>query len=64
MSDTTKNQGGGTAGASTTRFYLSGNTVLDAGDTMLAARAVPSLGPNAIHSASTAVTIPASAGGT
>jgi subtilase family serine protease len=58
VSDTTKNQGGGAAGASTTRFYLSTNTLLDAGDVFLSDRSVPALAAGASHSAGTAVTIP------
>ena len=34
VSDTTKNQGGATAAASVTRFYLSANAVLDTGDVL------------------------------
>jgi subtilase family serine protease len=60
LSDTTRNQGGGTAGASTTRFYLSVNTLADASDVVLGARSVPALGAGASHSASTSVTIPQS----
>jgi len=59
VSDTTKNQGGGTAGASTTRFYFSTNTIWDAADTFLGSRAAPALGPGASSSGSTSVTIPA-----
>ena len=44
VTDTTKNQGGvGTGGPTTTRFYLSTNGVLDAGDVALGDRAVPDL---------------------
>jgi subtilase family serine protease len=59
VGDTTKNVGGGGAAASTTRFYLSANTVLDAGDTTLGSRAVGALGPGETSVGSTAVTIPA-----
>jgi hypothetical protein len=58
VSDTTKNQGAGTSGASTTRFYLSTNSTYDAGDTYLGQRSVPSLNPGASSSGSTTVTIP------
>jgi len=45
ISDTTKNTGGGgTINASSTRFYLSLNTAVDGGDTILGSRAVPVLG--------------------
>ena len=58
VDDTTKNQGGSTAGASTTYFYLSTNTVLDAGDTLLGSRTVGSLAAGAVASGSTSVTLP------
>jgi subtilisin family serine protease len=59
LTETTKNQGGGPAGASTTRYFLSTNTALDAGDVELASRAVPALGPGASSAGSVAATIPA-----
>jgi subtilase family serine protease len=62
VSDTTKNQGGGMAGASTTRFYLSTNTILDASDVLLGSRAVPALAVGATSSATTSLTIPAGTG--
>ncbi len=58
LSDTTKNQGGGAAGASVTRFYLSTNTTIEAGDAVLGERAVPALAPGTTNSGSTSVTIP------
>src|SRR5688572_2416690 len=58
LTDTTRNAGGGTAAASTTRFYLSSNTLLDASDVPLGSRAVPALAAGASHSLSTGVTIP------
>ena len=58
ISDTTKNQGGGASVASATGFYLSNNVLLDAADTFLGARALPSLGAGAVHSGSMSVTIP------
>jgi subtilisin family serine protease/subtilase family serine protease len=57
--DTTKNQGGETSPASVTRFYLSVNSALDAGDVLLGSRAVPSLAPGASHAGSASVVIPA-----
>src|SRR5438132_1081313 len=57
--DTTKNQGGGTAGPTTTRFYLSASTVLDASASVLGSRAIPTLAPGTASSGSTAVTLPA-----
>jgi subtilase family serine protease len=59
VTDTTKNLGPGPAGASTTRFYLSRDGLLDAGDTVLGSRTVPVLAAGVSHTASTAVTIPA-----
>ncbi|MBI5740484.1 MAG: PD40 domain-containing protein [Nitrospirae bacterium] len=59
VSDSTKNQGPGAAAASSTNFYLSINTALDAGDVPLGGRAVPSLISGAVSSAMTSVTIPA-----
>jgi subtilase family serine protease len=58
ISDTTKNRGAGSAGASTTRIFLSTDEVLDAGDLELGARAVQDLAPLAYHSGTTAVVIP------
>jgi hypothetical protein len=58
IKDTTKNQGTGTAGASITKFYFSTNTTLDAGDTPLGSRAIPSLGAGAVNTGTTSVTLP------
>ena len=58
VSDTTTNQGGGAAGPSATRFYLSANLVLDAGDPVLGARAVGELAAGTPSAGSTPVTIP------
>jgi subtilase family serine protease len=60
ITDTTSNQGGGTADPSTTQFYLSENTLVDASDTLLGGRTVPSLVSGASSSGSTTVTIPSS----
>jgi subtilase family serine protease len=60
VSETTTNQGGGSAGASVTKFYLSTNFSLDATDTPLESRPVPALGPSASSSATTNVIIPPS----
>jgi len=58
--DTVQNSGGDPAGPSTTKFYLSANLSLDAGDVLLAgSRAVPGLAAGASSTGSTAVTIPA-----
>ena len=60
VSDTTINQGAGPVAATATRFYLSANTVLDAGDTLLAGtHSVPTLDVNASHTVSTTLTLPA-----
>jgi subtilase family serine protease len=60
VTDTVKNQGGGAAPASVTRFYLSTNGSLDSSDTLLAAgRPVPSLDPGETSSGSTSVIVPA-----
>jgi subtilase family serine protease len=59
VSDVTTNQGGGSVGPTITRFYLSADSVLDAGDTLLASRDVGTLDGGAANSGSTAVTIPA-----
>ncbi|MBI5192794.1 MAG: hypothetical protein HZA08_05055 [Nitrospirae bacterium] len=59
ITDTTKNSGGGSAGASTTKLYLSTNTTYDAGDTYLGSRVVPNLASGAVNSLATSVTIPA-----
>jgi subtilase family serine protease len=58
VSDTTRNQGGGSAVASTTALYLSTNGILDAGDVLLGTRAVPSLAPGAASAGSTSVVVP------
>lgn len=59
ITDTTRNQGGGSAPPSATRFYLSANAVVDAGDAVLGSRAVPALAPGANSAGSTTATIPA-----
>jgi subtilase family serine protease len=59
VTDTTKNQGGSPADATTTSFYLSTNPTFDATDVLLGSRAVPALGPGASHTGSAAITIPA-----
>ena len=65
VTDTTANQGGGGAGPTATRFYLSVNSTLDATDVLLGSRDVPALGPAASHAGSVVLTLPAAtAGGT
>ena len=54
-----RNNGGGAAGASVVRFYLSTDAVFDALDQQLAAvRDVPALATDASHSATTIVALP------
>jgi serine protease AprX len=62
VSDTTKNQGGATSPATTTAFYLSSNTTLDASDVALGSRPVNPLAYNATHAAQTTLIIPAATG--
>jgi subtilase family serine protease len=62
VSDTILNQGGGTAAASTTTFYLSANGVIGAGDTLLGSRNVPALAAGATNLATTTLTIPPTTG--
>jgi serine protease len=59
ISDVTQNRLAGSAGASTTSFYLSTDCTLDGGDILLGSRAVPALAGNASNRATTSVTIPA-----
>lgn len=58
VTDTVKNTGGGSSGASTTRIYFSNNITFDGSDQPLGERTVISLGPNATSSGATSVTIP------
>ena len=62
VSETTANSGGGAAGASNTRFYISTNAIFDAADVPLESRAVPALVAGASSPATTVVTIPATLG--
>ncbi|HEY3120680.1 MAG TPA: CARDB domain-containing protein, partial [Vicinamibacteria bacterium] len=62
VGDTTRNQGGGNAAASITKFYLSTNAILEAGDTLLGSRPVPALAAGATSAGSATVTIPAGTG--
>jgi subtilase family serine protease len=62
VTEATKNQGAGDAGASVTRFYLSSNYLLDPGDTPLQSRSVPALAAGVTSSATTTLTIPAGTG--
>jgi subtilisin family serine protease len=59
VANTTKNQGAGTAAASSTGFYLSSNTTIDASDKFIGSRSVGELAPNGSAAASTSLVIPA-----
>ncbi len=59
VTDTTANEGGGPAPSTTTRFYLSLNSTVDASDTLLGSRVVPALAATSSHGASTAIVVPA-----
>jgi subtilase family serine protease len=56
--DTTRNLGPADAPASTTAFFLSGNTAWSPDDTLLASRPAPALDSGADHAATTTVTLP------
>lgn len=60
ITDTTRNVGGGPAGTTTTSYYLSANSTLDATDLLLSGRGVSALAGGAEESASTSVVIAAS----
>jgi subtilase family serine protease len=61
VSDTVRNQGGGEAGATVTRFYLSTNSTFDASDVLLTgSRTVPALAADQTSSGSTTLQVPAS----
>jgi subtilase family serine protease len=60
VSDTVLNDSPVSAAASTSKYYLSTDTVRNTGDVLLTGgRSVPSLGPSATSSGSASVTIPA-----
>lgn len=59
VTDTTKNQGTGTSAISTTTFYLSANTVVEATDPVIGSRQVRALAPGEIDTATTELTVPA-----
>ncbi len=58
VNDTVKNTGGGAAGASTTRYYLSSNFNFDASDQEIGNRPVIAVGPNATAAGQASVSIP------
>jgi subtilase family serine protease len=59
IADIVKNAGGGSAGASTVRFYLSTNFTFDAADVALGSRAVPALPPSGTSNGTVSLTVPA-----
>ena len=58
ITDTTINQGSGAAPSSSTSFYLSSNSLLDASDPLVGMRDVPALTSGASSTGSTSVTLP------
>jgi hypothetical protein len=59
ITDTAKNQGNTEAGASTTRYYLSSNTVKDGSDTLLTgSRSMPALAAGATSTGTVDVIVP------
>ena len=59
VTDTTKNQGAGPAGASSTGFYLSANGTIGAGDQLIGSRSLGQLAANGTSTISTPLQIPA-----
>jgi subtilase family serine protease len=62
VTDTTKNQGSASAPPSLTRYFLSADTAVDAGDTLLGSRTIPALAAGSTSSGSVTLTIPAGTG--
>jgi subtilase family serine protease len=60
VTDVTANQGAGAASSSATRFFLSANATLEAGDTGLQSRGVGPLDPGGSSTATTTLSLPAS----
>ncbi len=58
VDDTTRNVGTGDAAATVTRFHLSTDGLLDAGDVLTGERSVPALAAGVLSSGATTVTIP------
>jgi subtilase family serine protease len=58
VTETTKNQGAASAGATMTAFFLSTNTAFDASDVPLGTRTVPALAGSATSAAPTTLLIP------
>ncbi len=60
VTDTVLNQGGLSAGTSTTRYYLSANPVKDGNDRLIGSRSVPTLGVSGTSTGTATVTVPSS----
>jgi subtilisin family serine protease/subtilase family serine protease len=60
VTEATKNQGGGVAPATVTRFYLSRDSVVDASDVVLGNRTLPMLPANATDQVNTTLALPTS----
>ncbi|MBI4685125.1 MAG: hypothetical protein HY755_07980 [Nitrospirae bacterium] len=58
VTDTTKNQGTGPAGTSTTKFYFSTDATYSAEDKLICSRVIPPLGPITQNTGSTECTLP------
>ncbi len=58
VTDTTTNFGSGSAPSSTTTFYLSSNSVLEAADPMVGTRTVPELSAGTSSTGMTSITLP------
>jgi subtilase family serine protease len=58
VTETTVNQGGAPAPATSTAFYLSANTTLDAGDVLLGSRTIGELAAGTSSNGTTLLTIP------
>ena len=59
VTDTTVNAGGGSSSATTTQFYLSVNSSVDSGDTLLGSRPLSGLAAGEASTVSTSLPIPA-----
>jgi subtilase family serine protease len=58
VTDTTNNLGTGAAPSSTTTFYLSSNSVLEAADPVVGTRTIPELSAGASSTGTTSITLP------
>ena len=62
ITDTVRNRGQSKAPATTVKLYFSAQSTYDASAVLIGSHSVPALDPDASHSGSTSVTVPASAG--